>query len=267
MHRGVNHRHALFPGPAASSRQRASAAAVDPRSSGLPVVKYARIRSTSSRAGRVPSPSAHRTRAAPIRRRQPARPGPSGPAARLLLAPLQQLVQPPGPMSNTGSSPTRPDGSRFAALGAGGVEHAPESTTTPYRRAPGADQPAAHLQGDESGSRSSPSPQPPPPQVTKCSTSPGLTGTSWHLLEQHLVAAVGPVHHLVPRVPGSPPLPPGVGQPAIVMDGDGARLQEPVGDVDPVAAAVQPGSAGIGDRSPTSRSAAGSTTRGIRTGC
>ena len=119
-----------------------------------------------------------------------------------------------------------------------------------------------------SGSRSSGSPHPPPPQVTKCRTSPGETGTSWHLLGSTWRVPSARSTHLraararVPAVDA-----PRVGQPAVVVDGDRARLLEDVGDVDAVAAAVQARRRRCRRRSPTSRSAAGSRTPGTRRGC
>ena len=81
-------------GPRPAARLLTSTAAVDPRSSGLEGVKYARIRSISTNAGRDPQPRrAAEVGGRVLGRSQPDR-GLRRRQARLLLASFQQLLQP-----------------------------------------------------------------------------------------------------------------------------------------------------------------------------
>ena len=142
-------------------------------------------------------------------------------------------------------------------------------TTTPYARAPAAvTSPRRTSLATSAGSRSSGSPHPPPPQVTKCSTSSGRTGTSWHLLGSTSREPSARSIHLGAAGAGRAAVDaPRIHQPAVVVDGDRAGLEEAVGHVDAVAAAVQAGRRRCRRPSPTSRCAEGSTTPGTRTGC
>src|SRR5690606_34218890 len=71
------------------------------------------------------------------------------------------------------------------------------------------------------------------------------------LAGQDLAGAVGPVDPLAAPLPRPPAVhAPRVGEPAVVVDRDRARLLEAVRHVHAVAAAVQPGAAGVGDGLP-----------------
>ena len=175
-----------------------------------------------------------------------------------------------GPMLKVGSGSGRPSSSLLAQLLRGvGVDWPCSSHTTPYRRAPSTvTSPRRTSSPTSSGSRASGSPHPPPPQVTKCSRSPTFDREVVDLAGQHLGGAVRTLEPLpAPRARLAAVDAPRVGEPAVVVDGDGARLEEAVGDVDAVAAPVQRPHRPCPRRSPTARCAAGSTTRGTRTGC
>ena len=113
-------------------------------------------------------------------------------------------------MSKTGSSPTRADrislaqgrGARLIECAVGIDDDAVPPGTG------GADQAAPDLEGDQLRVALQP--------VAPTAAAPGdevqhVTRPDRHVVAlagQHLVAAVGPIQPLVPRVPGSPPLTP-----------------------------------------------------------
>ena len=85
------------------------------------------------------------------------------------------------------------------------------------------------------------------------------------LRRQQLLAAVGALQQLAAARAGQSAVhAPGIGEPAIVVDRDLARLEEPVADADAVAAAEFPGPAASPRSSRRCRCAAESSSRGIR---
>ena len=177
-----------------------------------------------------------------------------------------------GPMSNTGSS-AGPARAQLGRAAPPSPRRRPRRRRRPPRRSGGRPRrvtsPRRTSSATSAGSRSSGSPQPPPPQVTKCSTSPAA--------HRHVVALATAAPRgrrrparptCVPRAPGRAAVDaPRVGEPAVVVDRDLARLLEARR---PRRRRCRRGAARrrrCRRRSPTSRCAAGSRTPGTRTGC
>ena len=214
-----------------------------------------------------PDPAGERR---PVRPAHPAQTGRFGAGSPVSSSQRASSSSIGGPMSNTGSS-----AGRSARIWSRRVSVASASTRAVVGHADavalgalGRDQPAAHLQRHQLRVALE---RVAPPAAAPGDEVQDVAGRDRHVVAlagQHLAGAVGAVDPLGAARAGVPAVDaPRVGEPAVVVDGDRARLLEDVGDVDAVAAAVQARRRRCRRPSPTSRSAAGSRTRGTRTGC
>ena len=202
---GVDHRHAASAGGVDHAAGRV-------QESGCRQVELARSVEVGRASGRwTARPAARRARVAAepaIERRhtsRPAHPGPaaSAPAGRSLRGSRSRMVSIGGPMLNVGRVAGRAAASSLA--------QPLRSRSRPRRRhrrrrprsgarLPPSTRPRRTSRPPVPGSRASGSPQPPPPQVTKCSTSPALTGTSMDLAGQDLGRCRRPGRSICGRV-------------------------------------------------------------------
>ncbi len=212
--------------------------------------------------GARPSRPARERRAVGTRRARGARsPGPDRPrrgGSPVSSSARARISSSGGPMSNTGSSAgrssrilIRSSAVAVSSTAAPRPSGASVVTTTPYALAPSGETRPRRTRGRRARGRA--------PAGRPTRRRPGdevqdVAGGDGHVVAlggKDLPGAVGALDPLGAAGAGAAAVDaPRVGEPAVVVDGDGAGLLEDVGDVDAVAAAVQAGAAGVGDGLP-----------------